>query len=370
MANTAAVELLGRILERSGVSAPEVQTVLDGLDELRYYSTEAALLADSLSDGFIAYASDTDTFWFRRNGAWSQQTAAGAIQAIVSKTSAYTATVNDRTILVDATGGAVTVTLPAAADNSGRIYTVKKVDSSANAVTVDGNASETIDGATTRVLSEQWEEVTFQCNGTSWFVLSQGRREPLTTKTASYTATANDQTILVDATSGAATITLPAAASHLGRRYVVKKIDSSANAVTVDANASETIDGVLTKVLREQYEAITIQSDGTNWYALSREKVVPTTSKTGAYTATANDHTILCDATGGAFTVALPAAATAAGRVYAIKKTDAGANAVTIDPSGAETIDGGATKALADQNDSALIICNGTAWFILASNGL
>jgi hypothetical protein len=36
--------------------------------------------------------------------------------------------------------------------------------------------------------------------------------------------------------------------------------------VTVDGNASETIDGALTYALAVQYQSITIISDGTNWH--------------------------------------------------------------------------------------------------------
>ena len=43
----------------------------------------------------------------------------------------------------------ITVTLPAASGIAGRTYYIKKINSSTNTVTIDGNGSETIDGATT-----------------------------------------------------------------------------------------------------------------------------------------------------------------------------------------------------------------------------
>jgi hypothetical protein len=92
----------------------------------------------------------------------------------------------------------------------------------------------------------------------------------------------------------------------------------------------------------------------------------PSASKTTTYVATAEDFTLLCDATGGAFSVTLPAAASSTGRTYFIKKTDASANAVTIDANGAETIDGATTLLLEDQYEGALIRCNGTAWSVVA----
>lgn len=89
-------------------------------------------------------------------------------------------------------------------------------------------------------------------------------------KTSNYTVTEadRDKIILVDATSGPVTITLLAAATAgNGFRVVVKKIDSSGNAVTTDGNASETIDGATTSVLATQYDSDNLICDGSNWYA-------------------------------------------------------------------------------------------------------
>lgn len=66
----------------------------------------------------------------------------------------------------------MTITLPAAtADLDGLVYVVKKVDSSGNTVTIDGNGSETIDGATTKVLSAQYDTVSIVCDGSNWLVI-------------------------------------------------------------------------------------------------------------------------------------------------------------------------------------------------------
>jgi len=83
---------------------------------------------------------------------------------------------------------------------------------------------------------------------------------------ATTTLTAGDsQIILADASGGAFTITLPAIADAAKYRYIIKKIDSSANAVTVDADGSETIDGALTAVITTQYEAPSFVPHGTEW---------------------------------------------------------------------------------------------------------
>ena len=93
---------------------------------------------------------------------------------IVSKTANYTVTANDGVIECDATSGAITLTLPAVSGAAaGTTYTLKKTDSSANAVIWDGNASETIDGATTVQTTTQWASITIIRNtaGTAWLTI-------------------------------------------------------------------------------------------------------------------------------------------------------------------------------------------------------
>lgn len=74
------------------------------------------------------------------------------------------------------------------------------------------------------------------------------------------------RTVPVDASAANRTITLPTAASAKWRKYIIKKVDVTANTVTIDAAGAETIDGALTFVLTVQYQAIEIQSDGTLWW--------------------------------------------------------------------------------------------------------
>jgi len=91
---------------------------------------------------------------------------------ISTKTANYTVLTTDRNalILVDATAGAVTIALPAAATaGNGFVVTIKKIDSSANAVTIDPNSTETLDGATTYSTTTQYDSVEIVSNATAWF---------------------------------------------------------------------------------------------------------------------------------------------------------------------------------------------------------
>lgn len=84
-------------------------------------------------------------------------------------------------------------------------------------------------------------------------------------KTASYTLTATDFFVPFDATSGACVATLPAVAAAVNQILVVKKVDSSGNAVTLTPAGAETIDGASTKAISTQWGLYAVISDGTNW---------------------------------------------------------------------------------------------------------
>ena len=75
-------------------------------------------------------------------------------------------------------------------------------------------------------------------------------------------------TILVNAASSNITINLPAALVGFNNKITIKKIDSSANTVTIDPDGAETIDGQSSYDLILQYDSITVTSDGTQWYII------------------------------------------------------------------------------------------------------
>jgi hypothetical protein len=91
-------------------------------------------------------------------------------------------------------------------------------------------------------------------------------------KSATFTVdeAANNGTVYkVDATAGAVTVNLPAAAGVTGKKIVVIKTDASGNAVTLDGNAAETINGAATLALASQWSKATIISDGSNWLQIA-----------------------------------------------------------------------------------------------------
>lgn len=92
------------------------------------------------------------------------------VQTVVTISTNTTAVV-DRIYLVDSTSGTITVTLPAAVSSSGKKLVVKRKTGS-NSVVIDGNASETIDGATTLTLTIVFEWAKLVCDGSAWFQIA------------------------------------------------------------------------------------------------------------------------------------------------------------------------------------------------------
>ena len=77
-----------------------------------------------------------------------------------------------------------------------------------------------------------------------------------------------DKIYLVDASSSNIIINLPPATTGFDKKIIIKKIDSSANTVTIDPDGAETIDGQSSYDLILQYDSITVTSDGTQWYII------------------------------------------------------------------------------------------------------
>ncbi len=128
----------------------------------------------------------------------STGTSAGTVTGIDGTTTAksadYTVTDTDRirTVMMTTGGSNRTVTLPTAADNAARIITVIKADAGAGNCVIDGEGSETIDGAAALTLRNQYGGATLQCDGTAWFVLSRHRE----IATASSTAHVNQAPVM------------------------------------------------------------------------------------------------------------------------------------------------------------------------------
>lgn len=132
-------------------------------------TTERNAISSPENGHFIYNSTDGELQVY--NGSWGS-IGGSSIRTVASKTFAdtpYSASVGED-VIVDASGGDVTVNLPAASGNSGQTILVKKTDSSVNTVTIDGNGTETIDGNLTLVISNQYDSYELVSDGSGWYV--------------------------------------------------------------------------------------------------------------------------------------------------------------------------------------------------------
>ncbi len=190
---------------------------------------------------------------------------------------------------------------------------------------------------------------------------------PTAVKTSTYTAAVKDL-IPADASGGGFTITLPTAPADKSRIYV-KKIDTSANAVTIARGGTDVFEkagGATSLTLTLQFQAVLLTYDSTTgiWYA-SYDLALPTLDtrfaalqlatavKTTTYTAAVGEF-VPADASGGGFTITLPTAP-ADGAVVTVKKIDSSSNTVTVARGGSDVFNtaGGATSMSLTKQDQA-----------------
>jgi hypothetical protein len=100
--------------------------------------------------------------------AW--QTPATNQQTVVSKTSSYILTTSDEVVLANASGGALTLTLPSAAGNT-NLYDLKKTDASVNTVTIATTGGQTIDGSSSAVIKVQYVSISVVSDGSNWYII-------------------------------------------------------------------------------------------------------------------------------------------------------------------------------------------------------
>ena len=110
---------------------------------------------------------------------------------------------------------------------------------------------------------------------------NKGNVRAVASKSANYTATASDGLLLC---TGTFTVTLPAAAT-VGAAFTLVVKNASTGVITVDGNASETIDGAPTITVPAN-DAVILVSDASNWAAIraattTLSKTTSTTTITG-----------------------------------------------------------------------------------------
>lgn len=176
--------------------------------------------------------------------------------------------------LVNASAGAVTLVLPTASAAEAAEITIKKVDKTGNLVTVTESGGTGPDG-NTLLLGGPNDYATLISNGAGWYIKSSNRMAGNTRYAEASGLYQIDMAVdvyLVSSWGGAVTARLPPAnaVEAIGRTVTIKKTDPSANAVTVTEQGGAGPDQS-SQVLSSRYQAITVVSNGAEWYILGRK---------------------------------------------------------------------------------------------------
>ena len=116
-----------------------------------------------------------------------------------------------------------------------------------------GDAGDFADNAAKAILALQMRNLVMSC-ALKW--------RTVTTQTTTYAITVADDMVIGNHATVAFTITLPTAVGITGQIFRLKNINAAV--VTVAATSSQTIDGQTTRAM-EQWQSLTVISDGANW---------------------------------------------------------------------------------------------------------
>jgi hypothetical protein len=272
-------------------------------------------------------------------------------------------------ICADCTAGAITINLPEIAGldlTSAFMVGIKKTDASGNVVTVARASTDTIDGATSKTLG---------VNDAGAVFIPDTDPSPDEWTTAEFGAQAGNLSVDLFSGTGAQTAyTLSIDPGSENNTWVFvegvyqQKDTYSVSGTTLTFSEAPPLGTNNLQVVIGSTLPLGVTGDGTVTkakFAGGKPKATVTAVKTGAYSATSDDDLIPCNATGGAFTVTLPAAASNGGMEIEIIKTDSSANAITIDGNASETINGALTTTLNTQYEKLRIMCDGSNWLIM-----
>ena len=95
------------------------------------------------------------------------------INVVSISSSTYTVQSSDYFLAADSSSNTITITLPAASSNSGRVIKFKDAGGNAdsNNITITRAGSDTIDGNASVVLESPYSGITLVCNGSKWLIL-------------------------------------------------------------------------------------------------------------------------------------------------------------------------------------------------------
>lgn len=237
-------------------------TASSGASSLMLRDANQNVAANSFIYGFATTVTAAGTTTLTISSANQQVFTGTSTQTVrLPVTTGGTFTLGQRFLISNASTGAVTVVA------SDGVSTVTTVSSNTSATIICVSTSVTTPAAWLVNSAAGASTATPSTSGlvTSYEPIARNKIQTTSSNTT-LTETGGIEEVWASASGGSITITLPAASLSTGRSIVVKRTDTStSNTVTIDANASETINGSLTYVLYGRYSYLRITCNGTEW---------------------------------------------------------------------------------------------------------
>ena len=221
---------------------------------------------------------------------------------------------------------------------------------------------------------------------TTWFLIGTGGSGVINDSVQNITSSEfigfdGATNTFIKATAGVSgiTLTLPDAVGVSGQQITVKMIDAGPGTVTIVPNpgsaSEEFIDNGTSYILSNQYQAVTLESDNSNWFVRSTNlSAVSDTvfffSTDGAVDFSSNSN-IEIQGTGGSLgiLIILPNAVGNAGRKVSAIKVDSGVGSINLEGQGGQQVNNGFGYVLQNQYQSVIMQSDGYNWFVFGSNG-
>lgn len=199
----------------------------------------------------------------------------------ISITTTATLTLN-RMHVCSGTTADYTATLPAASGNAGALIGVRMATGLTKVVTIDGNAAETIDGATTRIMWAS-ESAILLCDGSNWFKVA-GNTIPMIAVMAHTGNQSFGPNTLTKITGFTVVEDSVGMANTAGNRIEVRRPGRYRGDATLRFSSTPATEEISRNLGQLQITGVLLTEDDAYSYATGIVSVTPNKSKSGVTT--------------------------------------------------------------------------------------
>lgn len=159
----------GYISSLSGLSSGQIYYLSDTISG--QITTSEPTAENTVSKPLLVAVSSSAGYFFNFRGQINGGTLVySAVDTITA--SSFSLSPYQEILLCNAVSGDIYLQLPDVSNFNGKMYTIKKTDSSSNTVSISGYSSgQTIDGNSFIVIETQYDSFSVVCDGSNWFIM-------------------------------------------------------------------------------------------------------------------------------------------------------------------------------------------------------